>query len=76
MLGVHSRPVFTVHEDHKDAAEVIACHSKVVSADVVEPAFVTPLTEVLRAAPMQVDEVSFLVDQVALAAACRRARPH
>ena len=31
------------------------------AADVVEPALVTPLTEVLRAAPMWVDEVSFLV---------------
>ena len=31
------------------------------AADVVEPALVTPLTEVLRAAPMRVDEVSFLV---------------
>ena len=30
----------------------------------------------LPTAPNQVDEVSFLVDQVALAAACRRARPH
>ena len=46
MVGVHNRPVFTAHEDHKGVAEVTARRSKEGSADVVEPALVAPLTEV------------------------------